>query len=124
VPTREEEIAGKRQAVGVENAYEYEPSGVGSCQSPSGGCVSLLSSGSSSRESAFLEATPNGSDVFFLTAAQLVPQDTDTAFDIYDARVCTRQSPCPPRRAVAKSMPAGPHNLLSRRRLPPGARPP
>jgi hypothetical protein len=32
--------------------------------------------------------------VFFLTAAQLVPQDTDTAFDIYDARICTPASPC------------------------------
>jgi hypothetical protein len=32
--------------------------------------------------------------VFFLTAAQLLPQDTDTAFDIYDARICTQESPC------------------------------
>ena len=72
-----------------EDVYEYEPNGAGSCQSATGGCVSLISSGSSSRESAFVEATPSGSDVFFLTAAQLLPQDTDTAFDIYDARVCT-----------------------------------
>jgi sugar lactone lactonase YvrE len=79
---------------GKESVYEYEPSGVGSCASSSGGCVSLISSGSSSRESAFLEATPSGNDVFFLTAAQLLPQDTDTAFDIYDARVCTSASPC------------------------------
>jgi hypothetical protein len=79
---------------GMEAVYEYEPSGVGSCESASGGCVSLISSGSSRRESAFLEATPNGSDVFFLTAAQLLPQDTDTAFDIYDAKVCTQASPC------------------------------
>jgi hypothetical protein len=79
---------------GKEAVYEYEPSGVGSCESPSGGCASLLSSGSSGRESAFLEATPSGGDVFFLTAAQLLPQDTDTAFDIYDARVCTQASPC------------------------------
>jgi uncharacterized protein YjiK len=77
-----------------EDVYEYEPSGLGSCESPSGGCVSLLSSGSSDEESAFLEATPSGNDVFFLTAAQLVPQDTDTAFDIYDARVCTVASAC------------------------------
>ncbi len=77
-----------------ENVYQYEPNGIGSCQSTTGGCVALLSSGSSDRESAFLEATPSGNDVFFLTAAQLLPQDTDTAFDIYDARVCTPQSPC------------------------------
>ena len=77
-----------------ENVYEYEPSGLGSCVSTTDGCVSLLSSGDSPRESAFLEATPDGSNVFFLTAQQLVPQDTDTAFDIYDARECTPSSPC------------------------------
>jgi hypothetical protein len=79
---------------GKENVYEYEPAGVGSCESPSGACVSLISSGSSGKESAFLEATPSGNDVFFLTASQLLPQDTDTAFDVYDARVCTTASPC------------------------------
>jgi hypothetical protein len=78
-----------------EDVYQYEPSGVGSCRSGSGGCVSLISGGTSDRESAFLEATPDGSDVFFLTDAQLLPaQDTDTAFDIYDARECTIASPC------------------------------
>jgi hypothetical protein len=79
---------------GKEGVYEYEPSGVGSCASPTGGCIALVSAGSSDRESAFLEATPSGDDVFFLTTAQLSPQDTDTAFDVYDARVCTPESPC------------------------------
>ena len=32
--------------------------------------------------------------MFFVTEAQLLPQDTDTAFDIYDARECTAASPC------------------------------
>jgi DNA-binding beta-propeller fold protein YncE len=77
-----------------EDVYQYEPSGVGSCQSATGGCVSLISSGNSPKESAFIEATPDGSNVFFVTEAQLLPQDTDTAFDIYDARVCTEESPC------------------------------
>ena len=94
VRTREEEAGGKKLSVGVENVYEYESSAVGSCESPTGGCVSLISGGTSDRESAFLEATPSGNDAFFLTAAQLLPQDTDTAFDIYDARVCTQESPC------------------------------
>jgi hypothetical protein len=49
--------------------------------------VALISSGTSQKESAFLEATPSGDDVFFLTAAQLAPQDADDTFDIYDARV-------------------------------------
>jgi len=72
---------------GKENVYEYEPEGVGSCRRP-GGCVALISSGISTRESAFLDASATGNDVFFLTAARLVPQDTDENFDIYDARVC------------------------------------
>ncbi len=94
-PTRSEQVNGSAENVGVENVYEYEPGGVGSCvSSPSGGCVALLSSGSSQNESAFLEATPGGNDVFFLTEAQLSPQDTDDAFDVYDARVCTQESPC------------------------------
>jgi hypothetical protein len=88
---------------GKEDVYEYEPSGVGGCESPTGGCVSLISGGSSDRESAFIEATPSGNDVFFITEEQLLPQDTDTAFDIYDARVCTDASPCltPPTPAPA-----------------------
>ena len=102
-PTREEQVGSVTQKVGVENVYEYEPAGVGDCESPTGGCVALISSGSSPHESAFLEASPSGDDVFFLTAAALLPQDTDTAFDIYDARVCTAQSPCliPPASAPA-----------------------
>jgi DNA-binding beta-propeller fold protein YncE len=76
-----------------EDVYEYEPDGVGSCQFSSG-CIGLISSGSASEESAFLDANENGNDVFFLTAAQLVPADTDQAFDIYDAHVCSGSSPC------------------------------
>jgi hypothetical protein len=79
---------------GKEDVYEYEPAGVGSCESPTGGCVSLISGGGSDRESAFLEATPDGSSVFFMTESRLLAQDTDTAFDIYDARECSALSPC------------------------------
>ena len=78
---------------GKEDVYEYEPQGVGSCGFSSG-CIGLISSGSSSAESAFLDASENGDDVFFLTAAQLVPADTDDSFDIYDAHVCSQASPC------------------------------
>lgn len=86
---------------GAQDAYEYEPVGVGSCKASSAtfsrrseGCVGLISSGESSEESAFLDASETGSSVFFLTAAQLVPQDFDNALDIYDARECTASSPC------------------------------
>ncbi len=76
-----------------EDVYEYEPESVGSCRY-SGGCVGLISAGSSTQESAFLDASENGDDVFFLTAAQLVPADTDHAFDVYDAHVCSEAAPC------------------------------
>jgi DNA-binding beta-propeller fold protein YncE len=91
--TRGETIAGEPVQVGVENVYEYEPDQVGSCGDQNG-CVALLSSGTSQQESAFLEASTNGDDAFFLTAQPLVAQDQDTNFDLYDARVCTLQSPC------------------------------
>jgi DNA-binding beta-propeller fold protein YncE len=80
---------------GKEDVYQYEPVGVGGCtgesetfQASVGGCVSLISSGKSPRESAFLDASPTGNDVFFVTAASLAPSDTDAAFDVYDASVC------------------------------------
>ncbi len=95
-PTKQETIPGGQQiTVGVENVYEYEVQGAGGCGSE-GGCVSLISSGTSPHESAFLDASENGDDVFFLTAAQLAPQDEDTNFDIYDASVCGAACPTTP----------------------------
>jgi phosphodiesterase/alkaline phosphatase D-like protein len=94
VRTRTEAIPGNPTAsVGVENVYEYEPNGVGAC-TKSAGCIALISSGTSEKESAFLDASASGNDVFILTAAPLVPQDVDTAYDVYDAHVCTESSPC------------------------------
>ncbi len=78
-----------------EKVYEYEPEGVGSCED-AGGCIGLISSGTSAEESAFLDASTSGDDVFFLTEAQLVQQDTDENFDVYDARVCEPSSRCLP----------------------------
>jgi DNA-binding beta-propeller fold protein YncE len=94
-PTREEAAPGEKLTVGVENVYEYEPGGVGSCASE-GGCLGLMSSGTSPHESAFLDASVSGNDVFFVTAAQLAPQDQDTNFDVYDARVCGTTCPTAP----------------------------
>ncbi len=74
------------------DVYEYEPTGVGSCETTSG-CVALISGGSSESESAFLEATPSGNDAFFLTAAPLSPE-AEGGDNIYDARVCTGESSC------------------------------
>ena len=80
---------------GVMDVYEYEPPGVGDCTvslstySPrSGGCVGLISSGTSPEESAFLDASESGDDVFFLTGSRLAPgTDVDGALDVYDAAV-------------------------------------
>jgi len=87
---------------GAWDVYEYEPPGIGSCSTSSvtfaersGGCIGLISSGTSAEESSFLDASEDGSDVFFLTTAQLAPQDRDTAVDVYDAHECSTQAPCP-----------------------------
>jgi hypothetical protein len=82
----------------TEDVYEYEPNGVpaghpGECTSGSG-CVALISSGKSQDETAFLDASENGDDVFFLTTAPLTSEDTDQSFDVYDAHVCTSELPC------------------------------
>ncbi len=82
---------------GKTDVYEYEPGGAGSCEAPDG-CVSLISNGTSNEESVFLEASANGDDVFFATKAKLVPEDTDTAFDVYDAHACSAVAPCTPPR--------------------------
>ena len=60
-----------RTPTGKRTSMSTSREGVGSCTRP-GGCVSLISSGTSSEESAFLDASENGDDVFFLTTARLV----------------------------------------------------
>lgn len=86
---------------GQEDVYEYEPSGIGSCtqasstySEASSGCVALISSGTSSGESGFLDASADGNDAFFLTGEALVTEDDDTAFDVYDAHVCNAGEQC------------------------------
>ena len=92
--------------------YQLEPDGEGSCTSPTG-CIALMSSGAAAEqhESAFLDASESGNDVFFMGAGTLAPQDKDTVFDIYDASVCTPSLPCPP-------APLPEHKSLRRRILP------
>ena len=88
---------------GTQDVYEYEPPGVGDCTTASAGfsegsdgCVGLISSGSSAEESAFMDASEGGGDVFFITLSKLVSQDFDKALDVYDAHECTSASPCAP----------------------------
>ncbi len=86
---------------GLEDVYEYEPAGIGSCvrenaefSEVSDGCVGLISAGQSSQESAFMDASEGGDDVFFATSSKLVSEDYDNAYDVYDAHVCSSAVPC------------------------------
>jgi hypothetical protein len=91
---------------GLEDVYEYEPAGAvgeGDCNGESAtfsqasaGCVSLISAGTSGQESALIEASASGDDVFFLTSSPLASQDRDSGYDVYDAHVCSAGVPCPP----------------------------
>jgi hypothetical protein len=98
-----------RDVNGQEDVYEYEPLGIKSAEgkelctessqtfsAQSGGCVDLISSGTSSAESGFLDASQSGGDVFFLTKSKLVSSDFDTALDVYDAHECSSRAPCFP----------------------------
>ncbi|MGA8355332.1 MAG: hypothetical protein WB698_14315 [Solirubrobacteraceae bacterium] len=86
---------------GTWDVYEYEPTDVGSCTVDSStfepgldGCTALVSTGTSGAESAFVDASSDGNDVFFATIAEITPQDRDGTLDIYDAHVCTSELPC------------------------------
>jgi DNA-binding beta-propeller fold protein YncE len=91
-----------RDVNGTEDVYEYEQPGVGSCTDEgstfvpsSGGCAGLISSGASPAESAFLDASESGDDVFFLSSGKLTSQSRG-GVSVYDAHVCSGSSPCPP----------------------------
>jgi hypothetical protein len=53
----------------------------------SGGCIYLLSTGTSEDPSSFADADPSGDNSFFFTSQSLVAQDRDELVDIYDAKV-------------------------------------
>jgi hypothetical protein len=80
---------------GVGDVYEYESGGVGGCPAANSGCVALLSGGAGPEESAFEDSSVSGSDVFFVTADRLAPQDVGNEYDMYDAHVCSAEAPCP-----------------------------
>jgi hypothetical protein len=107
-----------RDSNGRKDVYQWEEAGAGGCQKSSptysplnGGCVDLVSSGKSDRESTFVDASPSGRDVFFATLSGLLPQDPGLV-DIYDARegggLPTPPSPPPPCEAEACQHPVSP----------------
>ena len=100
VPAVEHEVKVEHKT-SKEKVYEYEPNGLGSCTSGAG-CISLISKAPATHESAFLDASANGNDVFFLTSEKLTPLDIDESFDVYDAHVCEAASPCLPEPAGAE----------------------
>jgi hypothetical protein len=74
--------------------YEWERDATGSCEQAQG-CVYLISSSEDPESSYLLGASASGNDVFFLTRAQLLPQDGNDNFDVYDARVEGVLAPTP-----------------------------
>jgi hypothetical protein len=71
---------------GEPDVYEWERDGEGSC-GLAAGCVFLLSGGTSESGSWLAAESASGDDVFIVTRSQLVPDDQNEAFDLYDARV-------------------------------------
>jgi hypothetical protein len=71
---------------GKESVYEYR-STVGAGGSIGDGDDYLISDGVNTQELSLVGLDAAGGDVFFTTADELVPQDTDTQLDLYDARV-------------------------------------
>jgi len=61
---------------GHRDVYEWEA-----------GHVHLISSGTGSADSFFLDNSESGEDVFFATADNLAAADTDSSYDVYDARM-------------------------------------
>jgi hypothetical protein len=84
---------------GLVNVYEWEREGSEGCApgaGVNGGCIYLLSGGTSESDSWFVGASSSGNDAFIVTRAQLTPEDHDEAFNLFDAHVCNTGERCSP----------------------------
>jgi hypothetical protein len=80
------------------DVYEWRRDGTDGCTHLAG-CIGLISSGTDGYFVDLLGTAEEGRDVFFSTRSQLTSQDTDSALDIYDARIGGGFPP-PPARQV------------------------
>lgn len=126
-----------RDTNGVQDVYEWEEEGIGSCER-AGGCVYLISTGRSPRDNFLFGHSEGGDSVFFTTADVLVTGDEDTR-SIYGARVeggflevpndpCSGEA-CPVPLGIAPPVPTpvttsiGPSgNFLTKKKCPKGKR--
>jgi hypothetical protein len=82
------------------DVYEWEREGTGTCTpehtavEDGGGCLFLISSGTSTDVSMFVDASEDGKDVFFVSRSDLVPADKGEAFQLWDAHECSAEAPC------------------------------
>lgn len=70
----------------VEDVYEWEEAGTGSC-THAGGCLYLVSSGRSKSGNIIYAVSDGGKDIFFTSSDMLLRSDVDETPSIYDARV-------------------------------------
>ncbi len=95
------------------DVYEWRKPGVDGCAHLQG-CLALITNGRGGFLNLFLGTDESGHDAFIYTSSELVPQDNDTAGDIYDARIGGGTPPAPLRpvecEGDACSTPASPPN--------------
>lgn len=80
---------------GVNDVYEWERDGTGSCELPTN-CIFLVSSGTGSEGAFLMDIDTTGDNVFFSTRANLALGDENETIDAYDARVGAPVTPGAP----------------------------